>query len=158
MLVALTCGTHANGANPALELEPNNTPATANAIALGNGEIRGRSSFPGDTDYYVFQSPGGVVTFEIRAAVQTFNGPAWQFEIRNKNGDILNTIVVDNSVAPTTVSANTLPGIRYLVMVTSYGLLSDEYIVNPLSHAAPQSGCTLDLDGNGSVSMRSPMG
>ena len=151
------------------EVEPNNTPATASAISLGGGEVRGQLSGSFDVDYFSFNSPiNGTVRFVIGLDSDCVSNPTTpsvpdsgiRVSIRSASGtlitskDLVGCTSGTTRAAVTLIEANTAPGAYYLLFQpkteTTTPVKSD-YVIYPFGLFDPNPGCSMDLDGNGSI-------
>ena len=152
------------------EVEPNNTPATASAISLSGGEVRGQLSGSFDTDYFSFNSPiNGTVRFVIGIDGDCKTTPATapvvletgiRVSIRSANGtlitskDLVGCTSGTTRAAVTLLEANTSPGVYYLLFQPKTETtvpVKNDYVIYPFGLFDPNPGCSMDLDGNGTI-------
>ena len=150
------------------EVEPNNTPATATAIGLNGGEVRGQLSGSFDVDYFAFNSPiTGTVRFVIGLESDCIASPTAPTEesgmrvsIRSANGtlitskDVIGCTSGTTRAAVTMIEANTSPGPYYLLFQPKSETtvpIKNDYVIYPFGLFDPNPGCSMDLDGNGTI-------
>ena len=151
------------------EVEPNNTPATASAISLNGGEVRGQLSGSFDVDYFSFNSPiNGTVRFVIGLDSDCITAPiapsvpesGIRVSIRSANGtlitskDLVGCTSGTTRAAVTLLEANTSPGAYYLLFqpkTETTTPVKNDYVIYPFGLFDPNPGCSLDLDGNGAI-------
>jgi hypothetical protein len=151
------------------EVEPNNTPATASAISLGGGEVRGQLSGSFDLDYFSFNSPvNGTVRFVIGVDSDCASVPITpsvpetgiRVSIRSASGtlitskDLVGCTSGTTRAAVTLLEANTTPGAYYLLFQPKDETttpVKNDYVIYPFGLFDPNPGCSMDLDGNGSI-------